>query len=65
MSRSRFATGVLRAGVMRNPPLAVGEAYMDGDFSVEDGTRSFMDLLFLNTGWGTATGFWKRCIGSS
>jgi len=39
--------------VLRNPPLGVGETYMDGDFSVEDGTiEDLMDLLFLNMGWG-------------
>lgn len=39
--------------VILNPPLAVGQCYMDGDFTVEDGTiETFMDLLFLNTGWG-------------
>ncbi len=39
--------------IMRNPALALGETYMDGDFTVEDGTiESFLDLLFMNTGWG-------------
>ncbi len=39
--------------IARNPQLAVGEAYMDGRVTIENGKdiRDFLDLALLNMGW--------------
>lgn len=39
--------------IARNPQLAVGEAYMDGRVTIENGAdiRDFLDLALLNLGW--------------
>src|SRR6185503_9436542 len=36
--------------LLRNPALAIGEAYVDGDLTIEEGTLlSFLRLLLTNT----------------
>ncbi|MGH6932361.1 MAG: class I SAM-dependent methyltransferase [Dongiaceae bacterium] len=41
-----------------NPRLGIGEAFMDGSLTVENGTiYDFLDLIGLNTGSGTAGSF--------
>ena len=37
--------------LMRNPRLAVGEAYMDGDLEVEGDVHDFLDLVTFNARW--------------
>jgi cyclopropane-fatty-acyl-phospholipid synthase len=45
----------LHSRLFFNPRLGVGEAYMDGALTVENGTiYDFLDLVGLNTGTGTA-----------
>ncbi len=46
--------------MMLNPGLELGQAYMDGRFSVETGDiYDFLDLGFSNLGWGSAGTFGK------
>lgn len=45
--------------LLRDPDVALGEAYMDGTLSIEGGTiYDFLDLCMSNTGWGH--GHWLR-----
>jgi cyclopropane-fatty-acyl-phospholipid synthase len=39
--------------MLRNPGLGVGEGFMDGDYTIDDGDiYDFLDLAGLNMGWG-------------
>ncbi|MDH3700165.1 MAG: cyclopropane-fatty-acyl-phospholipid synthase family protein [Alphaproteobacteria bacterium] len=49
----RLHDRALHTRLPRNPRLAIGEAYMDGTLTVEDGTIfDFLDLIGLNLGGG-------------
>lgn len=52
-----------RAGwrIMANPHLGLGEAYMDGQFSLEGGDiYDFLDMALGNIGMNGVGGFWPR-----
>jgi len=52
----RFATRAAEWGILLDPELKFGEAYMDGDFVVEDG--SIADVLALMLGQNTDVPHW-------
>jgi cyclopropane-fatty-acyl-phospholipid synthase len=53
----RIADATVIPRLLLNPDLAVGEAYMDGTLTVEDGDiHDFLDLCFANMGWSGGQG---------
>src|SRR5471032_2456767 len=57
----RFATRVAEWGILLDPELKFGEAYMDGTFVVEQG--SIADVLALMLGQNTDVPHWARLQG--
>ena len=57
----RFADAGVTRRIFRNPGLALGEAYMDGGLTIENGDiYDFLDLCFANMGWGN--GHWLQSV---
>jgi cyclopropane-fatty-acyl-phospholipid synthase len=57
----RFASRAAEWGIILNPELKFGEAYMDGSFVVEQG--SIADVLTITLGQGADTPPWARPLG--
>src|SRR5471032_2676660 len=57
----RFATRVAEWGILLDPELKFGEAYMDGTFVVEQG--SIADVLAIMLGQNTDVPHWARLQG--
>ena len=57
----RFATRAAEWGILLDPELKFGEAYMDGDFVVEQG--SIADVLAIMLGQNTDVPHWARLQG--
>jgi cyclopropane-fatty-acyl-phospholipid synthase len=57
----RFATRAAEWGILLDPELKFGEAYMDGDFVVEEGTIA--DVLALMLGQNTDVPHWAKVQG--
>jgi cyclopropane-fatty-acyl-phospholipid synthase len=57
----RFATRAAEWGILLDPELKFGEAYMDGDFVVEEGTIA--DVLALMLGQNTDVPHWAKLQG--
>ena len=57
----RFATRAAEWGILLDPELKFGEAYMDGDFLVEEGTIA--DVLAIMLGQNTDVPHWAKLQG--
>jgi cyclopropane-fatty-acyl-phospholipid synthase len=57
----RFATRAAEWGILLDPELKFGEAYMDGDFLVEEG--SIADVLAIMLGQNTDVPHWAKLQG--
>src|SRR6185312_12446635 len=57
----RFATRAAEWGILLDPELKFGEAYMDGTFDVEQGTIA--DVLAIMLGQGSDVPHWARLQG--
>jgi cyclopropane-fatty-acyl-phospholipid synthase len=57
----RFATRAAEWGILLDPELKFGEAYMDGDFVVEEGTIA--DVLAVMLGQNTDVPHWAKLQG--
>ncbi len=58
----RFATRTAEWGILLDPELKFGEAYMDGDFVVEEGTIA--DVLAVMLGQNTDVPHWAKLQGA-
>lgn len=53
----RIADATIIPQLLLNPDLALGEAYMDGGLTIEDGdVYDFLELCFANLGWSSGHG---------
>lgn len=60
--RARFTSKAAERGVVLNPELKLGEAYMDGGLVIEEGTiYEFLEVVLQNIG-GTGRSWWMRMI---